>query len=250
MSGHSKWATIKHKKGALDAKRGRVWSKVIKEITVAARIGGGDQNANPRLRGAILSAKAVNMPAENIDRAIKKGTGALEGQHYEDATYEGYGPGGVAMLITVTTDNKNRTVSEVRSILGKHGGNMGESGCVNWMFSKKGFLTIPKNQISEDALLEIVLNAGAEDLAAQKDYYEITTPYELFDAVKHAVEQKKLVPILAELTMIPQSTVKLDEDKARSMLKLMEALDDHDDVQKVYANFDVSDEVMEAIASE
>lgn len=154
------------------------------------------------------------------------------------------------MLITVTTDNKNRTVSEVRSILSKHGGNMGESGCVSWMFSKKGFLTIPKNQISEDALLEIVLNAGAEDLAVQKDYYEITTPYEGFDAVKHAVEQKKLVPILAELTMIPQSTVKLEEDKARSMLKLMEALDDHDDVQKVYANFDVSDEVMEAIASE
>jgi len=250
VSGHSKWATIKHKKGAADAKRGRVWSKSIKEITVAARLGGGDQNANPRLRTAIIAAKAVNMPADNIERAIKKGTGALEGQHYEDGSYEGYGPGGVALLITVTTDNKNRTVSEVRSILSKHGGNMGETGCVSWMFSKKGTLSIPKEQIAEDALLDLVLNAGAEDLTVQKDYYEITTPYEGFDAVKNAVEAKKLVPIVAEQTMIPQSTVELTEDKARSMLKLMEALEDHDDVQKVYANFDISDEVMESLANE
>ncbi|MBI3794386.1 MAG: YebC/PmpR family DNA-binding transcriptional regulator [Nitrospinae bacterium] len=250
MSGHSKWATIKHKKGALDAKRGRVWSKAIKEITVAARIGGGDINANPRMRTAILAAKAVNMPADNIERAIKKGTGELEGSSYEDASYEGYGPGGVALLVTVTTDNKNRTVSEVRSILSKHGGNMGESGCVNWMFSKKGFLSIPKNQIDENTLLDLVLNAGAEDMVVQKDYYEIITPYEEFEAVKKAVEAKKLTPTVAEQTMIPQSTVALDTDKARSMLKLMEALDDQDDVQKVYANFDVSDEVMEAIAAE
>ncbi len=250
MSGHSKWATIKHKKGALDAKRSRIWSKIIKEMTVAARLGGGDVNSNPRLRTAIVAAKAANMPADNIDRAIKKGTGALEGFSYEEITYEGYGPGGVAMLIASTTDNKNRTVSEVRSLLGKYGGSIGETGCVNWMFTKKGIITIPKEQIGESELLEIALNAGAEDLSPQKDYYEITTSMEDFETVRHAIEAKKLVPSVAELTMIPQSTVALAEDKARSMLKLMEMLEDHDDVQKVYANFDIADEVMEAIASE
>lgn len=250
MSGHSKWATIKHKKGALDAKRGKVWGKIIKEITVAARMGGGDINANPRMRTAITAAKAANMPADNIERAIKKGTGELEGFSYEEVSYEGYGPGGTAILIAVATDNKNRTVSEVRSILGKNGGNMGESGCVNWMFAKKGVITISKDQIAESDLLELVLDAGAEDLAVHKDFFEVTTSLEDFETVKHAVEGKKLKPTLVEMTMIPQSTVPLNEDKARTMLKLMEALEDHDDVQKVYANFDIADEVMEAIAAE
>ncbi len=250
MSGHSKWATIKHKKGALDAKRGKIWGKIIKEISVAARLGGSDPNANPRLRTIIDKAKAANMPNDTIDRAVKKGAGELEGSHYEEITYEGYGPGGVALLINAMTDNKNRTVGEIRSILGKYGGSMGETGCVNWMFSKKGMIVVPKEQIDENDLMDLVLNAGAEDLHTLEENYEVVTSFEDFEAVKHAVEKKGLKPTLAEVMMIPQSTVALAEDKARQMLKLMEMLDDHDDVQKVSANFDIPDAVMEAIAGE
>ncbi len=248
MSGHSKWASIKHKKAATDQKRGKLFSKIIKEITVAARMGGGDSASNPRLRTALQSAKGANMPQENMERAVKKGTGELPGVSYEEVIYEGYGPGGVALLIEVTTDNKNRTVSEIRAFLSKNGGSMGESGCVNWMFEKKGIISIPKEQIEEAELMDIVLEAGAEDLAVQKDVYEVTTSMEDFDAVKYSVENRKLVPEVAELAMIPQSTVTLDEKKAKQMLRLMEALDDHDDVQKVSANFDIADEILEALA--
>lgn len=250
MSGHSKWATIKHKKGALDAKRGKIWGKIIKEISVAARLGGSDLGANPRLRTVVDKAKASNMPNDTIDRAIKKGAGELEGQHYEEINYEGYGPGGVALLISVLTDNKNRTVSEIRSLLGKYGGNIGETGCVNWMFHKKGMIVVPTAQVDEATLMDTVLDAGAEDLSAHGDVFEVTTAFEDFDKVKHAVEGKKLAPTLAEVMMVPQSTVPLDEAKARQMLKLMEVLEDHDDVQKVYANFDIPDAVMETIANE
>ncbi len=250
VSGHSKWATIKHKKGAADAKRGKLWGKIIKEITIAARLGGGDINANPRMRTAVEKAKASNMPNDTIDRAIKKGTGELEGTSYDEITYEGYGPGGVALLINAMTDNKNRTVGEIRSILTKWGGSMGETGCVNWMFHKKGMIVVPQEQIKEDDLMELVINAGAEDMHTLPDTYEVVTGPEDFEAVKQAVEKKNLKPTLAEIMMVPQSTVALAEDKARSMLKLMELLDDHDDVQKVSANFDISDEIMEAIANE
>ncbi len=250
MSGHSKWATIKHKKGAADAKRGKLWGKIIKEITVAARLGGGDLNANPRMRTAVDKAKGANMPNDTIDRAIKKGTGELEGSTYDEITYEGYGPGGVALLISSMTDNKNRTVGEIRSILTKLGGSMGEVGCVNWMFHKKGMIVIPHDQIKEDDLMELVINAGAEDMHTLPENYEVVTAPEDYESVKQAVEKKNLKPTLAEIMMVPQSTVALNEDKARSMLKLMEALDDHDDVQKVYANFDIPDAIMEALANE
>ncbi|GMT42817.1 MAG: putative transcriptional regulatory protein [bacterium] len=248
MSGHSKWSTIKHKKAATDKKRGKLFSKVIKEITVAAKLGGGDLSSNPRLRTAVQGAKGANMPMDTVERAIKKGTGELPGTSYEEVTYEGYGPGGVAILISVTTDNKNRTVAEIRSLLGKQGGSMGETGCVNWMFEAKGYIAIPKDQIDESELMDLALEAGAEDLNPQDDTYEIITSMEDFEAVKHAVENRKLTPIMAELTMIPQTTVLLDEDKAKNILKLMEMLDDHDDVQKVYANFDIADEIMETLA--
>ena len=248
MSGHSKWSTIKHKKAATDSRRGKLFGKIIKEITVAARMGGGDQNSNPRLRSAIITAKSVNMPGDNIDRAIKKGTGELPGVSYEEIVYEGYGPGGVALLIEAMTDNKNRTVSEIRALLGKHGGSMGETGCVGWMFHKKGLMAIPKEQIDEAELMEIVLDAGAEDLATVGDVYEVLSSWEDFEAVRSAIEEKKLTTTVAELTMIPQSTVKLDEGKAKQVLKLMELLEDHDDVQKVHANFDIADEVMEVLA--
>lgn len=250
MSGHSKWATIKHKKGATDAKRGKLWGKIIKEITVAARLGGGDLNANPRMRTAVDKAKSSNMPNDTIDRAIKKGTGELEGVSFDEITYEGYGPGGVALLINAMTDNKNRTVGEIRSILTKWGGSMGEVGCVNWMFHKKGMIVIPKEQIKEDDLMELVINAGAEDMHTLPENFEVVTAPEDYEAVKTAVEKKHLKPTLAELMMVPQSTVALTEDKARTMLKLMELLDDHDDVQKVSANFDISDDIMEALANE
>ncbi len=247
MSGHSKWASIKHKKAITDSRRGKLFSKVIKEITVAARLGGGDPATNPRLRTAMQTAKGANMPADNIDRAIKKGTGELPGMTIEEITYEGYGPGGVAILVEVTTDNKNRTVSEIRAILGKNGGSMGETGCVNWMFSKKGMIVIPSDQIDETELMDIVLDAGAEDLKTQDDTHVVTTSMEDFEAVKHAVDQKELKPIVAQITMIPQSTVALAEDKGRQLLRLMEALEDQDDVQNVYANFDIPDELMESL---
>ena len=248
MSGHSKWSTIKHKKAATDSKRGKLFGKIIKEITVAARMGGGDQSSNPRLRAAVASAKSANMPGDNMDRAIKKGTGELPGVSYEEIIYEGYGPGGVALIIEVVTDNKNRTVAEIRSYLTKYGGSMGETNSVNWMFKQKGILAVPSDQIEEPELMEIVLEAGAEDLSLEGDVFEIITAKEDFEAVKKAVDDKNLKTTLAELAMIPQSGVSLDEAKAKSMLKLMELLEDHDDVQKVHANFEIADETLEALA--
>ncbi len=247
MSGHSKWSSIKHKKGALDAKRGKIFTKLIKEITIAARMGGGDPDGNPRLRTAIAGAKAQNMPNDNITRAIKKGTGELEGVHYEETTYEGYGPGGAALLIEVMTDNKNRTVGEIRALLGKNGGNMGETGCVAWMFDKKGLIVVPADAMGEDALMELALEAGADDLEKTDDTYEIVTAMENFDAVHKALEEKSITMELAELTTIPKNTVAVNEKNGRALLKLMDVLEDHDDVQKVYSNFDIPEDVMTAI---
>ncbi len=250
MSGHSKWSTIKHKKGAADAKRGKIFTKIIKEITVAARLGGGDPDSNPRLRQAILSAKGANMPQENTTRAIKKGTGELEGVHYEETSYEGYGPGGAAIFIEVMTDNKNRTVGELRAILGKNGGNMGENGCVAWMFEQKGFIAVPIIEKSEDELLELVLEAGADDMQTTGERYEIITSVENFEPVRKGLEEQGLKMEIAELTRIPQNTVPLNEKQGRTCLRLMDALEDHDDVQKTYCNFDIPDEVMAALAKE
>jgi len=250
MSGHSKWASIKHKKGAVDAKRGKIFTKIIKEITVAARLGGGDPEGNPRLRTAIQTAKGVNMPQDNIIRAIKKGTGELEGVHYEELTYEGYGPGGVAIFLEVMTDNKNRTVSELRTILGKNGGNMGENGCVAWMFEQKGFIAVNKSEMGEDKLFELALEAGAEDMKTTEDRYEITASLENFETVRKTLEDRGVNMEVSELTRIPQNTVPIDEKHSRQVLRLMDALDDHDDVQKVYANFDIPDEVMAVLENE
>ena len=249
MSGHSKWHSIKHKKAAVDAKRGKIFTSLIKEITIAARLGGGDPDGNPRLRTAILAAKAVNMPSENIKRAIQKGTGELPGQHYEDATYEGYGPGGVAMLVEAVTDNKNRTVSEIRHVFAKHGGNLGENGCVAWMFHKKGYMVVEKSKADEDTLLDIALEAGAEDMKESGETYEIYTAPESFEAVLEALKKNNIDMVSSELSMIPQSHTKLEGKSAQQMLKLMEALDDHEDVQKVFANFEIEDAELEAAAS-
>ncbi|HEY0546422.1 MAG TPA: YebC/PmpR family DNA-binding transcriptional regulator [Pyrinomonadaceae bacterium] len=241
MSGHSKWHTIKHKKGALDAKRGKVFTKLIKEITVAARTGGGDAGANARLRKAVSDAKAANMPNDTIDRAIKRGTGELEGVSYEEITYEGYGPGGVAVMVDSMTDNRNRTVAEIRHIFGKNGGNLGTSGAVSYLFDKKGYIVVEKSAKSEDELFEIVTDAGAEDLRDDEDNFEIITSPENFDAVLTAVKGAGVEPQVAEVEMIPQNYIKLEGNDARQMLKLMESLEDHDDVQKVSANFDISE---------
>jgi YebC/PmpR family DNA-binding regulatory protein len=249
MSGHSKWHSIKHKKAAADAKRGKIFTSLIKEITMAARTGGGDPDGNPRLRTAILAAKAVNMPAENIKRAIQKGTGELPGQSYEDATYEGYGPGGVAMLVEVVTDNKNRTVSEIRHVFAKHGGNMGESGCVGWMFHKKGYVAVEKSKSDEDTLLNIVLDAGAEDMKESEGTFEIYTAPESYEAVVEALKKNDIEIASSEISMVPQSYTKLEGKLAQQMIKLMEALDDHEDVQKVHANFEISEAELEAAAS-
>jgi YebC/PmpR family DNA-binding regulatory protein len=248
MSGHSKWSTIKRKKGKADAERGRIFTKLIKEITVAARAGGGNPEHNPRLRTAILAAKAGSMPADNIKRAIQKGTGELEGVNYEEITYEGYGPGGVAVLVEVFTDNKNRTVSDVRHLFGKHSGNLGESGCVGWIFVKMGVIEVEKSKISEDELLELALEAGANDVSSQGDVYEIATAPEAFEAVRLAVEKKGLPMVSAEVSRQPQNFVKLNAKQAEQMIKLYEALDEHDDVQKVYANFDIDDEILEKLS--
>lgn len=241
MSGHSKWHTIKHKKGALDAKRGKVFTKLIKEITVAARTGGGDAAANARLRKAVSDAKGANMPNDTIDRAIKRGTGELEGVNYEEITYEGYGPGGVAVMIDSMTDNRNRTVAEIRHIFGKNGGNLGTSGAVSYLFDKKGYIIVEKSARSEDELFEIVTDAGAEDLRDDEDNFEIITSPENFDAVLTAVKGAGIEPQVAEVEMVPQNYVKLEGNDARQMLKLMESLEDHEDVQKVSANFDISE---------
>jgi YebC/PmpR family DNA-binding regulatory protein len=244
MSGHNKWSTIKHKKGAADAKRGKVFTKIIKEITVAAKLGGGDPTGNPRLRAAIDKAKQENMPKDNIERAIKKGAGGMEGVNYEEITYEGYGPGGVAVLVEVMTDNRNRTVSDVRSIFTKCNGNMGETGCVSWIFDKKGLLVFPKS-VDFDKLFEASLEAGAEDVSDQDEQFEVTTDPAAFMEVRDLLEQAGFKSDSAEVTMIPQTMVKLEGKQAESMLKLMERLEDNDDVQNVYANFDISTEEME-----
>jgi YebC/PmpR family DNA-binding regulatory protein len=241
MSGHSKWATIKHKKGATDARRGKVFTKLIKEITVAARAGGGDAGANSRLRKAVSDAKAANMPNDTIDRAIKRGTGELEGVSYDEITYEGYGPGGVAIMIDSMTDNRNRTVAEIRHIFSKNGGNMGAAGSVSYLFDKKGYILVEKSLKSEDDLFEIVTEAGAEDLRDDGENFEIITSQENFDAVLSAVKEAGVDPQVAEVEMIPQNHVKLEGNEARQMLKLMEALEEHDDVQQVSANFDISE---------
>ena len=244
MSGHSKWSTIKHKKGAQDAKRGKIFTKLIKEITVAARMGGGDPNSNPRLRTAIQAAKDENMPKDNLERAIKKGTGELEGQNYEEIIYEGYGPGGAAVLIESLTDNKNRTVAEIRHIFSKNSGNLGENGCVGWMFEKKGYIVTEKAAVDEDMLMEVAIEAGAEDVREDGPNFEIITEPGDFEQVKEAVDKASIPYIDAEVTMLPQSTTGLEGKEAEKMIKLMEMLDDCDDVQKVYTNADIPDEVM------
>jgi len=245
MSGHSKWASIKHKKGALDAKRGKLFTKIIREITVAARAGGGNPDMNPTLRLAISKAKAANMPADNIERGIKKGTGELPGVSYEEVTYEGYGPGGVAVLVEALTDNKNRTTADVRGIFTKKGGNLAGAGSVNWIFGKKGFMTILKSDASEDKVMEVALENGAEDISESGDVFEITIPISDFEKVKSALAANNIKTQSAELTMIPTSSVALDGDKAKKALELVDALEDSDDVQNVYANFDIPDDLLD-----
>lgn len=248
MSGHSKWSSIKHKKGAVDAKRGKIFSKLIKEITVAARMGAsGDPAVNPRLRTAILAAKAENMPKENIERAIKKGTGELEGVNYEESIYEGYGPGGAAILVESLSDNKNRTVADIRFIFSKCGGNLGENGCVAWMFAKKGCLVIDRLSLDEETLMEAALDAGAEDIREDNDSYEVITAPEDFEAVKKAIDKLSIPYLAAEITMLPQSTANLVGKEAEQMLRLMEMLEDCEDVQKVHTNADIPDEIVNAM---
>ena len=244
MSGHSKWSSIKHKKGAADAKRGKLFTKLIKEITVAARMGGGDPDANPRLRTAILTAKGENMPKDNIERAVKKGTGELEGVSYEESTYEGYGPGGAAVLIESLTDNKNRAVADIRHIFSKCGGNLGENGCVAWMFDKKGYIVVESNTADEDALMEVALDAGAEDVREDGSNYEVISAPDDFEAVKAAVDAASIPYIEAEITMLPQSTADLQGKEAEQMIRLMDMLEDCDDVQKVYTNADIPEDLI------
>jgi len=244
MSGHSKWAGIKHKKALIDAKKGKVFTKLIREITMAARQGGGAQDANPRLRTAILKAKEANMPSDNIDRAIKKGTGELPGMTIEEMTYEGYGLNGVAIIIEAMTDNKNRTTSEIRNILSKRGGNLAGSGAVSWIFHKKGYIMVDKKTAEEDKVMSIALDSGAEDFVIGEESYEITTTPQDFEKVKNAIEANKIAFQVAEITMIPTNSVKLEGDAARKVLGLVEELEDHDDVQHVYANFDIPDSIM------
>ncbi len=245
MSGHNKWSTIKYKKGAADAKRGKLFSRLIKEIAIAAREGGGDVDGNPRLRTAVATAKAANMPKDNIDRAIKRGTGELEGVSYEEYNYEGYAPGGAAVLVEILTDNKNRAASEVRHAFTKYGGNLGEPGSVAWIFNKKGVITFDPNDVDEDTLLEVALEAGAEDVDTEGEEYEVTTVPGDFEAVRAAFEEKGIKYLEAEVSMVPQNLTELDAKTAPTTLKLMEALDDLDDVQKVWSNFDIPDEIMQ-----
>jgi len=247
MSGHSKWSTIKRKKGAADAKRGKIFSRIIKEIMVAARMGGGDPEGNPRLRAAVLAAKAENMPKDNIERAIKKGTGELEGTNYEEIVYEGYGPGGVAVMAEIMTDNKKRTVAEIRHILSKNGGSLGDPGSVSWIFEKKGVITADKSRVEEDTLMEWALEAGAEDIRESAIEFEIITPPDQVYAISEALKGHGLTLNASEVTMLPKNLVNLEGKQAEQILRMMEALEDHDDVQQVYANFDIPDEVMEKI---
>ena len=248
MAGHSKWAQIKHKKAKVDARKGKMFNKIIREITVAARLGGGNPEFNPRLRMAIEKAKEINMPQDNIERAIKRGTGELEGVTYEQAIYEGYGPGGVAILVVALTDNKNRTTGEVRHIFSKYGGNLAGAGSVAWQFEEKGVIYIEKDRADEDTIIEIALEAGAEDVKTEGDTYEVVTGPKEFEAVRKAFEDAGIEISSASLTMIPQNTVKLDRKKAEQVLKLIDALEDNDDVQNVYANFDISDEILASLA--
>ena len=249
MSGHSKWASIKHKKAKVDAQRGRVFTKLIREMTVAARVGGGDPVGNPRLRTAIQAAKAVNMPADNIERAIKKGTGELEGVTYEEITYEGYGPGGVAVLVEVVTDNKNRTVGEIRKIFSRHGGNLGESGCVAFLFEKKGCIHVDAGKVDEDKLMTIALDAGADDLQREESLFAVTASPKDFEKVRDKIVKSGIQPLTAEITKLPKSTVRLEGKHAEQMLRLMEELEEHYDVQHVYANFDIPEETMAALTA-
>ncbi len=246
MSGHSKWHTIKHKKGAADAKRGKVFTRIIKELTVAARNGGGDPGSNPRLRTVIADAKSVNMPADNIKKAIQRGTGELPGVTYEEITYEGYGPGGAALIIETMTDNKNRTVGEIRHLLEKHNGNLASSNSVAWMFSKKGYVVVEKKAADEEKLLSVALDAGADDLADDGDTWEITSSPSSFESVRDAVKALGVEPATAQVAMIPQNYVKLEGREASQMIKLMEVLEEHDDVQHVWSNFDISEKEIEA----
>jgi len=249
MSGHSKWHSIKHKKAKEDARRGKIFTKLIRELTVSARMGGGDPGMNPRLRTAIDHAKAENMPSDNIERAIKKGTGDLEGVRYEETTYEGYGPGGAAVLVEVMTDNKNRCTAEVRHVFSKNNGNLGENGCVSWIFEKKGYLAVPAAEVDEDTLMEVALEAGAEDVVEDRDEktFDVYTPPNGFTAVKEALDARGIAYHSADVTMIPKNTVKLEGKAAVQMLRLMESMEDSDDVQHVYSNFDISREVMESL---
>jgi YebC/PmpR family DNA-binding regulatory protein len=246
MSGHSKWATIKHKKGALDAKRGKIFTRLIKEITVAAKTGGGDPDGNPRLRSAILAAKAENMPQDNIKRAIQRGTGELEGANYEEISFEGYGPGGVAVIVDTLTDNRNRTVSEVRFAFSKNGGNLGETGSVRFMFSKKGVIAIEKTEAEEDQLMEIILEAGGEDLKDEGESWEILTDPHSYESVLNAVKAAKIPTVMSEVTMVASTYTKLEGSAANQMLRMLDVLEDLDDVQNVYSNFDMDEAAMEA----
>jgi len=241
MSGHSKWHTIKHKKAATDAKRGRLFTKVIKEITVAARAGGGDPEGNPRLRTVLEAAKAANMPKDNIEKAIKKGTGELPGVSYEEVSYEGYGPGGVAVYVQALTDNRNRTLPEIRHLFTKYGGNLGESNCVAWMFEKKGYIVLSKDKASEETLLEVVLEAGGDDVRDDGDNWEVLTPPERVHAVKEVLAARSIQAASAEVSMVPKNTVRLEGKKAQQLLAMMEALEEHEDIQNVWANFDIDE---------
>ncbi len=245
MSGHSKWHSIKHKKAATDSKRGRIFTRLIKEMTAAARGGGGDPDSNPRLRLAVSTAKAANMPADNIKKAIMRGTGELPGISYEDVNYEGYGPGGVAIFMHVLTDNRNRTVAELRHILSKNGGNLGETGCVGWLFERKGYFVVEKSSVDEEKLLDLALGAGADDMREDGSNFEILTAPENFEPVRSALEVQKIPTASAEISMIPQNYVKLEGKHAQTMLKLMEALEDHEDIQNVWANFDIDETELE-----
>jgi YebC/PmpR family DNA-binding regulatory protein len=250
MSGHSKWATIKHKKAATDAKRGRIFTKIIREITIAVRVGGADPDTNPRLRTAILSAKNENMPNDNIERAMARGAGTLEGEQFEEVNFEGYGPGGVGMIIQVVTSNRNRIVSELRHMMNKHGGNMAETGAVGWMFHRKGVIVVSKEQANEDKMLGIVLDAGAEDLHDDGPSWEVVTPPESFDAVREALTKEGVKPESAEIDWVPQNYVKLTGTAAGQMLRLVEALEEHDDVQHVSANFDIDEQEIQAVMAD
>lgn len=248
MSGHSKWAQIKHKKSKADVARGRLFSKLIREITTAARIGGGDVDANPRLRSAVESARAVNMPQDNIERAIKRGTGELPGVSYEEVEYEGYGPGGVAMIVRALTDNKNRTTADIRHIFSKYGGELGKTGCVAWQFQPKGIITISKEGVEEDKILTIALEAGADDVKTEPDAFQIITSFDNFEKVKNRLKEENIKWTAAELTKLPQTTLPLDEKTAERVLKLFEALEESEEVQQVFANFDIAEEIMEKLA--